>query len=497
MKTSPTLTALAVLTALACGTSSVAQQAAPAAPARRLTLEQAVTMSLGNNLSIKIERLTPEIRSTAIAQELAVFDPVLTGQVQGSTDSAWQGVNKISSDTASVTAGVEKYFPSGTTVRADVTGTETQNRPGADAGYVRGGVTVTQALLRGFGAEVNMVRVQQARLDSTISEFEFRGFTESLVAAVEDAYWQYVLTGQQVSIVEKSLAVAERQLEETKKRIELGALAPTEQPAAEAEVAGRRQNLIEAQSAYETARISLVRLLNPPEQDPWSLTFALTDPLEPAAPKFDPIADHVKVAQKMRPEMNQARLLKQRNQLEVVRTRNGLLPQLDLFITLGRSGYAESFYESVNSADHDYHDVTVGARLVYAFGQRAEQAQWHRSLLSKQQADESLVNLAQLVEVDVRTAMVEVNRTREQIAASAATLRLREESLRVETEKLRIGKSTSLLVAQAQRDVLVSQVAEVGARVNYRRALTAFYRLEGTLLIRHQLEVSGSVPVED
>jgi len=31
-----------------------------------------------------------------------------------------------------------------------------------------------------------------------------------------------------------------------------------------------------------------------------------------------------------------------RNELDIVRTRNGLLPKLDLFATLGRSGYTDT-----------------------------------------------------------------------------------------------------------------------------------------------------------
>jgi hypothetical protein len=75
------------------------------------------------------------------------------------------------------------------------------------------------------------------------------------------------------------------------------------------------------------------------------------------------------------------------------------------------------------------------------------------------------------VEVDVRTAYIEVDRTKQQIAATSVTRRFNEEKLRTETEKLRVGKSTSFLVAQAQRDLLVSRIAEVQALANYLKAL--------------------------
>lgn len=487
--------------ALNCGLSG-GLRAEPVAAAdgthlASLKLDQAVLMCLENNRGLKLERLKPDTVSTGVDQELAAFDPVLSGRVEQGRDRVSTDAGKSGTDSTQATLGVQQYFPTGTTVAADLSGGDTQNRNATDTGRVRGGVTVTQSLLRGFGTQVNQARVQQARIDVTISEYEFRAYAEALVADLEQAYWQSVLSEQQLAIVTQALAVAQRQLDETKKRIELGALAPTELPSAEAEVASRQQNVIDAQSHQATAQLQLARLLSPAGTPLSDVTFRLSDMPEGPAVTFEAVGDHVKVALRMRAEMNQARLLKQRSELEIVRTRNGLLPQLDFFLALGKSGYSNSFSPAVNAVDHDSYDATAGVSLVYALGQRGEKAQYKRAFLTKQQTEESLANLAQLVEVDVRAAMIEINRTREQIAATAATLRFREEAVRVEAEKLRIGKSTSLLVAQVQRDLLVSQVAEIAARINYRQAIVAFYRAEGTILVRHKIDVPGSQPVED
>jgi outer membrane protein TolC len=102
------------------------------------------------------------------------------------------------------------------------------------------------------------------------------------------------------------------------------------------------------------------------------------------------------------------------------------------------------------------------------------------------------------VQVDVRSAYIEVTRAREQITATAATRNFQEEKLRAETEKFRVGKSTSLLVGQAQRDFVVSQIAETQAVANYLKAMIALYRLEGSLLQRRGVVAPGAtaVPVD-
>jgi outer membrane protein TolC len=59
-----------------------------------------------------------------------------------------------------------------------------------------------------------------------------------------------------------------------------------------------------------------------------------------------------------------------------------------------------------------------------------------------------------------------------------------------------VGKSTSLLVAQAQRDLVSSQIAEVEAVVNCLKALVDLYRLEGSLLERRGVIAPGRAVVE-
>jgi outer membrane protein TolC len=198
----------------------------------------------------------------------------------------------------------------------------------------------------------------------------------------------------------------------------------------------------------------------------------------------------------MRPILNEARLEILRDDLELVRTRNGLLPLMDLFITLGKSGYANSFGESVSNISKDNYDALGGVSFQYPIFNRNARAQNRRALLTREQSQKALENLSQLVEVDVRTAYIEVKRTKQQIAASSVTRMFDEEKLRTETEKLRVGKSTSFLVAQAQRDLLVSRIAEVRALANYLKALIDLYRQDGSLLERHGISAPGREPVK-
>jgi outer membrane protein TolC len=94
-----------------------------------------------------------------------------------------------------------------------------------------------------------------------------------------------------------------------------------------------------------------------------------------------------------------------------------------------------------------------------------------------------------LAELDVRLAANEVERSRQQISASRATRIAQEQTLTAEKERFDVGTSTALEVAQAQRDLLRSQITEIETIVNHRIATVKLYLAEGSLLERRGVDV--------
>jgi outer membrane protein TolC len=461
----------------------------------RLTVGHAVLLAIARNRALRVERLNPAIVRTFEEQERAVFEPVLLAEAAAGREvSERAGGETVREDEVTGGVGVSETLPTGTDVTVGTTierttGTNTSERYATGAS-----LTVTQALLRGRGLEVNLASLRQARLDTRFSEYELRGFAEALVAAVETTYWDYVLADREVAIFEESLKLAGQQLEETGQRVRVGDVAETELAAAQAEVALRREALINARSRVATLRVRLLRLIHP-QLTAWGET-KLVPQSEPRAPEADvePMGDHVAVAMRMRPELNQARLLIRRGELELVKTRNGLLPQMDLFVRLGKTGYAGSFAGSVGDIPEDGYEVFAGVTFEYPLTNRDARARHRRAALTRRQYGEALRNLEDLVREDVAAAHIEVRRAAEQVGATRATRRFQEEKFRAETAKFRVGKSTSLLVATAQRDLVASQVAEVEAVINHLKALVELYRLEGSLLERRGIEAPGREP---
>jgi outer membrane protein len=446
-----------------------------------------------NNRNLVMQRLAPEIASTFEDEAQSVFDPVLSASVtEGRSRSQEDAGVERHHQTTDVRAGLSQFFSTGTDVRAELSIGRNDISSYPERYETRAGITATQALLAGRGLEPNLALLRQARIDTLVSEYELQGFAEDLVARVEITYWEYVLARRQVEIYQGSLELAEQQLAETRHRIRVGDLAETDLAAAQAEVALRTEALINANGRVNRLRVRLLKLIHPIGLA--DIDTELTPQSMPIVPEEGPddLNAHLDLGMRMRPDLRQARFLLDRGELDLVLTRNGLLPRMDLFIRLGKTGYADSFGRSAENIDGDGYDIAGGLEFSMPVANRAAQARHRRAMLSQRQSVESLENIRDLIREDIKIAYIETLRTRQQVDATAATRKFQEEKLRAETAKFRVGKSTSLHVAQAQRDLVTSQVAEVEAVTGFLIAMIELYRFEGTLLARRGISISGS-----
>lgn len=469
--------------------------AQPSPPAWSLSVEEAVMQALQNNRELQIRRLEPVIAGAFERIERGVFDPEWFARFEYSEEVASETARStgaqfaVEGNDALGEVGLRQRVPIGTELELTVGSNRSTSNRAPEQQQARFGLTVTQQLLRGFGTAVNLASLRRAKLETLASRQELAGYTQALVAEVEIAYWHFFAADESITVFDQSLEIAQAQLDEIETRIEVGSLSSNEAAAARAELALQQQNLIDAQSGRTARLYELMRLIYP------ELPVAEALPLE-ASSRPDATdsllldaGDHILLALQSRPEIAEAELLRQRDELETVVTSNGRLPRLELFINLGKSGYADSLRQSFRESDGENYDFTAGVEFSQTIGRRAARGRDEIARATLEQAEEALANLRSLIRYDVLLAINELERAYKQVAASAVTRQFREQSLQAEMDRFEVGAATSIDVARAQRDLIQSRIDEIQARVAYYAAKIELYRADGSLLDRRGIRL--------
>ena len=339
-----------------------------------LSLQDAIYLTLENNLDIAVARYIPAIADTDLLRSkgggitrgtggvgtasavgvssLASLDPVVTA------DFLWQRTefpvnNPVESATAGVATGdIGKFIQNNTSynfsyTQGFVTGTSytvrwnnqrtSTNRafdffnPALSSNI---GFSVSQPLLNGFGFAQNKRFIRVAKNNQKISDQAFAQQVMDTVSTVKNAYWELVFAREDVEVKEQSLALAEKLYEDNKRQVEIGTLAPIEVVRAESEVARTRQDLIVSQTGLAQQQTILKDLIAKQPNDPTLATVEielLDSPQVPAVPEILPVQDAIQVAMEKRPELAQLQLDLQNRRLTVRGARNAMLPTVNAF----------------------------------------------------------------------------------------------------------------------------------------------------------------------
>ncbi len=472
-------------------------QQLPKTDTLRIELQEAILTALERNPALSIQRLTPKIAKTVVKEQGAVYDPTLSASINKTKTKQQRFLGsrpdpfELTSNRSQYDVGLSQNLPLGTTISANASMIASLSSIYTDQYSGNVGITITQSLLQGLGPGYNLANLRRARLDYEISQAELRRVAEEVIANIEKAYWDLYLAQEEIQIQQRSMELANKQLRESQERLAVGKLPELELAAVHAEVATRQEALIDAQSRYEQARLQIIYLLNPDRPSSWAtVPLPLDRPFIPVD-TLAPMEEHEQLALKFRPDLRQAQLSLQKGEVEIARTRNGLLPRLDFFITLGRTTYSKTFREAIPDVQSPFYEINGGLTFNFPLTDRKAIAQYVRAQYSQDQLELALKNMEKLVQWDVRSAYIEVLRSREQIAATRVARELQAKKLDAELEKFRVGRSTNFLVLQAQRDFTASQLNEARAMVAYLNALVNLYLMEGTLLERRGISEAG------
>ena len=368
----------------------------------------------------------------------------------------------------------------------------------------------TQPVLRGFRTDSTRTQLQVTSLNREVSEIQLRGTVTNTLANTRNAYWDLLYSVQAVEAAERSLALAEKLVEDNRTRVEIGTMAPIDIVQAEAEAATRRQTVASAEATWRTAELALKRLIVGGTDDPiWRAELNPVDRPTFSSEAVD-IDAAVQNALEKRTDIAQNARTLEINDANLRLLQNLTLPSADVVASYGlqgiggtrtlRGGLGGDVSSSVPGgyadalqalAHRDYPNWNLQLQISYPIGQSAAQANYARAKIQVQQTQAQLRALELQVATEVTTAGVQVQSNLRRLEAATAARDLAQRRLEAESSKFEVGMSTNFFVVQAQRDLADSQNAELRALLDYRKSLVDFERVQETSLSRAGISITG------
>lgn len=489
---------------------------APPGEVIRLSLSEAVYLALQQNPEIIVTAYEP-LKAAADAFTVeGEFDPAVKSTWTYDRASAiadqqirrFAGISDIESWRTTFTTGVGGKLKTGTQYGVQFSTDKFRSTFGNFVDEYTGQVvlTLTQPLLRGAGTRINTIRIRQAGNARKISEAQLEATALKVVSDVVKAYWDLVYATEAVKVRIEALKNAERLLEINETRQRIGMAADIEVLQAKAGVAARQSEVIAATSRARDAATLLKQYLGMRRGELLSDAAiiptdrpAIEGALPPVVQDLREELDRaVKVALERRPEMRMTELEIETAQLEADRTRNDMLPQIDLVGVYGQGGRKYDLGGALRGLlDRDNFNYSVGIQGTIVLGNRAARGANLKARLARKQAEARKRQVEMTLMTAVHVALSNVHSSRVLVESARQTVRLQEANVAADEKRLRLGVATSFEVLRTQEDLANARQQELQAQVAYEKALVELRAAEGTLLDELGVEFRAPESVED
>lgn len=369
-----------------------------------LSLQDAISAALENNIDIEIQRYGPRIAQQDLARaraggsirgvstsvssgsqsasgqsvtgtgssgtsagstavqisnagpSTASLDPVATGTLQWGHFSSPQTTNFLTGTTSLVQRqklynfGVQQAFLTGTSAQLGYNNSVSEsNNLRNDFNPVTAAnmdLFVSQRLLQGFGVAVNNRNIRIAKNNIQVADLVFKQQVMNTVANVIGLYYDLVAYNEDVAVRRQALALAEKLYNDNRKQVEIGTLAPIEIVRAEAEVAARQQDLTTSETnvlQQETILKNAISRNGVASPTVAEVRIVPTDRIRmPDVEAVQPIQDLVAKALESRPELSQTQIQLENSRIALKGTKNALLPSVDAYVDLRNRGQSGS-----------------------------------------------------------------------------------------------------------------------------------------------------------
>jgi len=495
-----------------------------AAP-QALGLEDCIVQAVRKNLGVAVQVQGFRLAETAVVRAEEKFIPSLSFDYyrdsRNSASYSWIEAADIVSTTArTYSAGLSQSVPFGGTLSLSLgAGRNFSNSLFQTVNPRYSGslsFSFSQPLLKGFGWKTSLKEILVAQNTRDIAENDLRASLLQIIYTVEQTYWELVYRIESLAVQRQSLRLAEDLLDKSRKEAEIGTLAPKEVISAQAEVASRKADILQAEMLVRDTADALRGLICAPFDK------ASPDILPADKPAFQKseigLDEALAAALRNRPDLQSSALGVKNKELDFAYAKNQNLPSLSLnaqYWSPGLSGDRILFQDgnpltgvivgrvpgtssqAVRDALHfRYNNWSVSLSLDIPLSSLFTRAALAQARESLDQEALRLKEREQNAVIEIRAAVRAVETNYERVNARRTARELAEEKLAAEEAKLKVGLSNNYFVLNYQRDLAAARTAELRALVDYTLSLGQLDKAMGTSLEKRRIRIADAAEVE-
>jgi len=338
--------------------------------------------------------------------------------------------------------------------------------------------------MRGSGTELGEQQLRVARINRTASELSRDRVASEIARDVLVAYWELWYAEAAVDIETNALALAKRQRDEAKQRIDTGALAPVEILSFETRVASLEEGVVSAQTDQRRRGLNLARTMG--ATGGFSTNYLAEIGQEPVVSPMPLRQAAVEDALANSPEIRELNAQLRLAQEQIKVSGDSYRPRLDLdaYLQFAGQGYQEvhpAFEQLVTARATSAH---VGITYEMPLDDARRNAERTRDLLAVRVSEQRLLAARQRIQTEVETMLEQERASRVRLQMAETTAGIAEKQVAAVTERYELGAAISVEVQQAEDELRKARMRAVRARIDLVTAEVQRSHATGALLTR-------------
>ncbi len=428
------------------------------------------------------------------------------------------GVATFKQNTIEGLANYSQSFPMGTGLQVAYEGQRFANNSPYEAInpslYSNFQVTLSQQLLAGFGISTNERYIHIAKKNLQITDLGFRAQVIATITQVENIYWDLVNAYQDEQLKERSLAFAQRTLQDDQHQLDLKAIPAMQVTTDQSQVATSEGDLTVSRATLRLNELliknAITKTDSPVIDEMPVIPLDKTGAVDPNASKS--IDDLIAAAEKNRPDVAEDEIAMQEAQESLKSIRSELLPTLYVYgfyagagiagpknpdcdlsadecTSVLPTGFGGMFQNTFNYSSPEYQ---FGMNLSINLRNRQAKADQFRASLEFRQKQITFEEQKKFIRFDVRNSLFALQQKQALVEAATKARDLQQHVFDVTQQEQQLGAKSSSDTLAAEQQLTLSESLLSSAQAAFEKAKVDIDRAIGETLERTGVSIDDA-----